>query len=200
MNQVSLDVKQLNTKSAPPPRISAKKNQSSIAHRPCQADIFKDIDVLERVKVSGGTISIKTLFFPFVICLNQECDLEQDYNSRISNENKVRLLHCAVAPVFLFKKFLVGDHWGEIFPCSAPCGSKIADKIRDNETPRYHYLKFPDTNTPELIVDFKHFFTIDSDYLYDKIPDRFCSMSDLFREQVSHRFSYYISRIGLPFE
>ena len=68
----------------------------------------------------------------------------------------------------------------------------------DNEIPRYHYLKFPDLDMPELIIDFKHFFTINKNVLYKQIKKRLCSLDDLFKEKINQRFSYYVSRIGLP--
>jgi hypothetical protein len=109
------------------------------------------------------------------------------------------MLHCLVAPVFLFESFLAGDHWGnDIFDPSNGMNRKGARHIIQNQTPRYHYLKFPDAHLPELIIDFKHFFTVNVDYLYSILDQRLCSMDDLFREQISHRFSFYLSRIGLP--
>lgn len=184
-----------------PQKISAKQR---LAQKPinriCQSDIFQDVEVIENVSVQGGKILITKLTFPFAICLNQECDLEQDFKLREDKSDKPRILHCLVAPVFLFEHFLSGNHWDKIFAPSP--GSKRKDtlirKIMDNEIPRYHYLKFPDIHFPELLVDFKHFFTVNFDYLYSILDKRLCSMDDLFREQISHRFSFYLSRIGLP--
>jgi hypothetical protein len=68
----------------------------------------------------------------------------------------------------------------------------------DNEIPRYHYLNFSENDMPELIVDFKHFFTINRDLLYKNIDSKLCSLDDLFKEKLSQRFSQFISRIGLP--
>ena len=70
----------------------------------------------------------------------------------------------------------------------------------DNEIPRFHYLKFAENNMPELIVDFKHFFTINREVIYQNIDKRLCSLDNLFKEKLSQRFSNFISRIGLPEE
>jgi hypothetical protein len=95
---------------------------------------------------------------------------------------------------------LTGTHWGIIFTGSKP--QKRSDttirKIIENEIPRYHYLKFPDSDMPELIIDFKHFFTINRNKLYDQLDKRLCSLDTLFKEKVNQRFSNYVSRIGLP--
>ena len=71
-------------------------------------------------------------------------------------------------------------------------------KLMDNEIPRFHYLKFPDADLPELIIDFKHFFSMNRNTLYNQMDKRLCSIDVLFKEKISQRFSYYISRIGLP--
>lgn len=179
-------------------KISAKAT-SSAPPRISQGDIFKDIDIVESLQITGSEATVRTLHFPFVICLNQECDLEQDFNNQADPPKDISLIHLAFAPAHQFEYFLKGAHWGGIFAPSTP--QKISDtKIKllvDNEIPRYHYLKFPDT-LPELVIDFKHFFTISRHQIYQFLPQRLCSLDDLFREKVSQRFAYYISRIGLP--
>lgn len=195
-----LDDQSPSTALATPFKITAKKVSPLNPLQIYQADIFRDLEVIEAVKVIADKIYIEKISFPFAICLNQACDLEHDFENRSSSENKQRMLHAAVAPIFLFEHFLQGKRWGDVFieEKSQKRTSTEIKKIMDNQIPRYHFLKFPDTDAPELIIDFKHFFTVSFDYLYSKIDTRFCSMDVLFREQVSHRFSYFISRIGLP--
>jgi hypothetical protein len=155
---------------------------------------------VEHIDVEKAIITVKKILFPFVVCLNQECDLETDFinNNQMLCDNN--LLHIAIAPAFIFEQFLNGTHWGGIFTNNKP--QKRTDttikKIMDNEIPRYHYLKFPDRDIPELLIDFKHFFTINRVVMYNQIDKRLCSLDDLFREKINQRFSYFISRIGLP--
>lgn len=178
-------------------KISARKREK-LNSRICQGDIFTDIEVFESFQVRGSKIKIDKIIFPFVVCLNQECDLENDYNSPETKDNK--LLHLAIAPAFIFEDFLSGNHWASIFSDNA--SSKRSDTktklIIDNEIPRYHYISFSEENMPELIVDFKHFFTINRNELYNQLNKRLCSLDDLFKEKLSQRFSNFISRIGLP--
>lgn len=185
-------------------KISARKSKT-IQKRICQGDIFENIEVVENIVVEGNKIILKKLIFPYIICLNQECDLENDYNSVLGEKDERRdnhLLHLAIAPAFIFEQFLNGSHWGKIFDTNS--STKRSDTktklIMDNEIPRFHYLKFPERDMPELIVDFRHFFTINRDDLYANLDRRFCSLDDLFKEKLSQRFSYFISRIGLPEE
>ena len=180
-------------------KISARKTKK-IPERLSQGDIFQDIEILENIEVDKSIVTVQKISFPFVVCLNQECDLETDFwnNDQVLCDNN--LLHIAIAPAFIFEQFLSGTHWGKIFSNNKP--QKRTDttirKIIDNEIPRYHYLNFPDKDIPDLIIDFKHFFTVYKKVMYDQIGKRFCSLDDLFREKINQRFSYYISRIGLP--
>lgn len=180
-------------------KISARKSKI-IQKRICQGDIFSNIEVIENIEVKGSKIIVDKISFPYIICLNQECDLESDFKTDPNYLKDSRLIHLAIAPAFNFEQFLIGGHWGEIFQTSQ--SSKRSDTktklILDNEIPRFHYLKFPDIDMPELIVDFKHFFTVNRAFLYSNLDKRVCSIDDLFKEKMSQRFSNFISRIGLP--
>lgn len=188
-----------NTKPPQSPKISAKKLLSPPS-RVCQGDIFTDLEVIENFLAEKSVVTLQKIQFPFSVCLNQECDLLNDFNG--PEDKDARLLHLAFAPAFIFEQFLKGSHWGGIFSSNLPQKrtNTTVRKIIDNEIPRYHYLKFPDPGLPELILDFKHFFTINRNEIYTKISHRLCSLDDLFREKINQRFSYYLSRIGLPDE
>ena len=180
-------------------KISARVPKKA-PERISQGDIFSNIEIIENLEVKGNKLIVNKIGFPFVVCLNQECDLQSDY---IETKNRDRkLLHLAIAPAFNFEQFLSGSHWGDIFDQGQ--GGKRKDTaikaIMDNQTPRYHYLKFPEEDKPELIVDFKHFFTVNRDFLYKQLDKRLFSLDDLFRESLSQRFCNYVSRIGLPVE
>lgn len=182
-----------------PEKVTAKKMEKTL-ERIGQGDIFQNITIIEDMHLVGSRILYDKITFPFVVCLNQECDLENDYNNKGIRNKDSALLHLAIAPAFNFEDFLVGKHWGEIFPsCATGKRDDTRGKaLRDNEVPRFHYLKFAEQGMPELIIDFKHFFTINREVLYSNIDKRMCSLDDLYREKISQRFSYYISRIGLP--
>ena len=182
-------------------QLTAKKYEYA-TDRISQCDIFKDIVVIESFTTSGNRLTTREINFPFVICLNQECDLVNDYNEHNKKEgNRLKdsaLLHLAIAPLFIVDQFRLGEHWGEIF-CSDRTNSEAIKKIKQNQTERYHYINFPpEDKFPEMVIDFKHFFTISRDILYGQISKRVCSLAPVYREKISQRFSYYVSRIGLP--
>jgi hypothetical protein len=194
------DVSQQSIKQPVCLKISARK-QTKPLPRITQGHIFQNIEIIENITVDKSIVKVDRVQFPFVVCLNQECDLENDFNQRTDSIPKDNsLLHLAIAPAFIFDQYLTGNHWGAIFQQKPGQRRKdtIVKNIMDNEIPRFHYLKFPDADMPELIIDFKHFFTINRDYIYQQMDKRLCSIEDLFKEKISQRFSYYISRIGLP--
>ena len=180
-------------------KISARTTKKTLK-RLSQGDIFQNIEIIENLEVEKSIVTVQKISFPFVVCLNQECDLETDFwnNDDVMCDNN--LLHIAIAPAFIFEQFLSGTHWGGIFSNNRPQKRKDTTirKIIDNEIPRYHFLNFPDNDIPDLIIDFKHFFSVYKKVMYDQIDKRFCSLDDLFKEKINQRFSYYISRIGLP--
>ena len=139
--------------SQPKLKISARKSKITL-NRICQGDIFSDIEVLENIEIKGSKLVVKKLYFPFVICLNQECDLERDFerNNQTNILGDSNLLHLAIAPAFIFDQFLNGSHWGDIFCTSKSSkrGDIRIDLIIKNEIPRFHYLNFPEKEMPEL--------------------------------------------------
>jgi hypothetical protein len=182
-------------------------NNATIVKRPekkvepnriMQGDIFYNIDVIEDVVTNpNGLIQLKKITFPLVICLNQDCDLHTDYIHRTDNKSG-SLLHLIVAPLFEMTSFREGKNWGDIMNTGDHINSEKMRMIKNNNDPRYHYVVFPDNNMPELIIDFKYFFTINRDALYNQINHRVCCVDDLFRELINQRFCDYLCRIGLP--
>src|SRR5574344_1462118 len=137
-----------------------------------QGDIFQNIDMVENYYEENEELVLKKINFPYVICLTQDCDLLSDYRDKTEkpNENRnCKLLQIIIAPLFNFEKFKSGEHWGKIFDACSPIkpNKSNGQAIMKNETPRYHYLEFAEySHLPPMIADFKHFFTISTEYLY----------------------------------
>ena len=72
--------------------------------------------------------------------------------------------------------------------------------LRNNETPRYHYLEFPDeVQIPASVIDFKHYFSVNVLDLKAKKRTHFvCKVAELYRESICQRFASYLARVGLP--
>ncbi|MFZ0034863.1 MAG: hypothetical protein WAK60_07740 [Sedimentisphaerales bacterium] len=170
-----------------------------------QGDIYKDVEFIEYAIEKAGVIEISKIVFPFVVVLTQDCDLNQDYTVRwsrkdISNQDK-KIISVIVAPLYNEEHVCKGEHLSELGMTMAEIKSKtLGNNLRQNQTPRYHYLKFP-KNVPIVtsVIDFKHYFTVNVEYLKKHKKENFiCQIGPLYREAVSQRFSNYLSRIGLP--
>jgi hypothetical protein len=190
--------------------IKTKKTYQAIIK---QGDIIKDIEFIESIDEKDGNLEIRKIIFPLVIILSQDCDLNQDYDFRYGkykekqNHDKY-LISVLVAPLYNIDHFTEGNHL-KLLDRSAQTITKFNKKkkpttqyknLLDNEIPRYHYLEF-DKDVPIIpsIVDFKHYFTVNVEYLKKHKKQNFvCSLSSLYRERISQRFSYFLGRIGLP--
>jgi len=176
-------------------------------NRVCQGDIISNVEFVEYAIEKQGQIEISKILFPYVYVLTQDCDLEQEFTNRNKqnpeNQDK-HLISVIVAPLYNVEQVYDGVHLEDI-GLKMQTISKKQDKsdnklLRQNNNPRYHYLKFPeDTPITDSVIDFKHYFTVNSSLLYECKKTQFvCKVSELYRENISHRFSFFLSRIGLP--
>lgn len=163
-----------------------------------QGDILKDLDFV--FGDSGRRTEKDRVQLEYAVILSQDCDIEHDFkNRKEGSDDDKNLKSLLVCPAYPIDKFVLGTQitgWQ-----MKKFNSKDIDKIRNNtEYKRYHYLyNYSDYLIPELVLDFKHFFTLPRDFLYKQRKQIYiASLSELFREELSQRFSSYLSRIGLP--
>lgn len=175
--------------------------------RICQGDVFKDIEFIEYAEEKSGIIEVSKIVFPHVVILTQDCDLEQDYKFRwsrkkVKNQDKW-LISVLVAPLYNKEHVFLGEHLDKLkmkMMNMKEGSSTHIKKIISNQDQRFHYIEFPN-NIPiaPSIIDFKHYFSVNVHYLKKIKPSNFiCQISELYREDISQRFSAYLSRIGLP--
>lgn len=168
--------------------------------RICQGDIFQDLFIS-----IGGTKGTSQVYDDFSlvygVILTQDCDLEQDFNERKAKAKKTdkHLDTVLVCPAYPIDPFSKGEHLEgrvmETFP------GRSLDKLKKNDDlKRYHYIAEDlEHGVPDLIIDFKHFFTIPRDVLYkQKKTGYITSINEIYREYLSQRFTNYLGRIGLP--
>jgi hypothetical protein len=172
--------------------------------RVCQGDIFRNIEYFERVIETDDKIKISSIIFPYVIILTQDCDLEQDHSDRTitskTNHDK-HLFSVLVAPLYNVEHLRGGAHLQELGMTMQLINSNKASFVKNNEISRYHYLEFnpQDVQLPPLAIDFKHYFSLNVEYLKERIPTHWvCKIAELHRENVCQRFASFLARIGLP--
>jgi hypothetical protein len=168
-----------------------------------QGDILKDIAFVcgesEKEEFEETKLS-------FAVVMSQACDLSSDFLARKSLDEKKKdtnndkyLPTVLVCPAYDVEKFARGEHRSDWI--METMGSKVVKKIKKNDTyPRYHYLADSDSPAvPELIIDFKHFYTLPTELVYSLKKDKYlATANELFRERLSQRFANYLSRFGLP--
>lgn len=121
--------------------------------------------------------------------------------SRMHDKFIPSILTCQAFPA---EQVRVGSHLLDYNLLMDHKGKKKSTSWRNilrNETPRYHYIIGNDNfNVPNLVLDFKRFYTIPINYFKFKFKDHYLtSINELVREEISRRFLNYQSRIGLPF-
>jgi len=170
----------------------------------CQGDIFQDFKYNTWIELKGNSISVDSLDIPFFVVLTQACDLKQDFTERtIGNQlNSDKIIQSIlVCPAYLADEVREGKHLEKSFGIeSGHINGNIWSTIKSNNHKRFHFLEGSSLmGLPDLVIDFKQYYTIPLEKFYGLYKSHYvCSMNDLFRENVSHRFAFYLSRIGLP--
>jgi len=165
-----------------------------------QGDILRDVKFNYAIQEN----SIIKYFVPYMIVLSQDCDLKQDFNNHMDDSSNKKhdkyLPSILVCPAYLSDDFRKGKHLESFDLKMESKNSKQFKDIKNNQNPRYHYLEhYPEYQIPSLVLDFKHYYTFHTEYLYSIYGNHYMSsLNELFREALSQRFSYYLSRIGLP--
>jgi hypothetical protein len=182
---------------------------------PHQGSLYRDVEVPISFGVHGeveaGDAEERRPVWvaEYAIVLSQECDLQQDQKERpsgtgasVTSQPKYQVLLPTVlmSPAYNAAKFRAGNHLEALGITLSP---QDIDKIKKNyDCPRYHFIAgSKDLKIPDLIVDFKHYFTIETHLVrrnYSGDGHRIGRLATLYREDLSQRFASYLARIGLP--
>lgn len=179
-----------------------------------QGDILRDVEHVEDAFLDSerpGYLRVESLFFPYIVVLSQDCDLKWDVEAR--NEKKWKpdkqIESILVCPAYNRELFARGEPLKglprgkmRIWDAKKKSGDLTTDwkTLIQNKNPRYHHLEGDSALLlPDLIVDFKHFYTIPRSRLYRLHSKCFAgAIRELYREHLSRRFANFLSRIGLP--
>jgi hypothetical protein len=190
-----------------------------------QGDIYRDVEYIESLDEdrSGDTLSISKLAFPLALVLGQDCDLLSDEAMRTPSlppgrqrpsKSSAIVLTVLMTPLYNAEEFFAGIHCSDLTenlflgaatqPSPQPMqGTSFTtngrDPIKKGENARYQYLHFS-ASAPlvDCVIDFKHYFSVKTWYLVSAREQCVGRIGPVFRESISQRFSYYLSRIGLP--
>ena len=148
---------------------------------------------------SGKEADVSEVNYAYGVVISQDCDLEQDYNSRIKPRNNDKNIPTIIVlPAYNIVDFKGGKHLTD--GLAEQWNSDDIKKIKQNQNIRFHYIIGDSAlQIPELIIDFKHVFTIGRDVIYVELKTWYlATICELFRESLTLRYSQYLSRIGLP--
>lgn len=169
-----------------------------------QGDLLRDLAVSEVSSVSNDGVEVSERNLPYAVILSQDCDLEHDFNSSSAQgdgKDDKMLPALLLCPAYIADALRSGQHLKDQNRKMQRINSDEWRKLTSNQVYRYHYLEpWPDLQVPELVVDFKHYFTVSRGLAYRKeLRDRYlATLEILYREHLSSRFAHYFSRIGLP--
>jgi len=170
-----------------------------------QGDIFESVEINISEALEAGGFSVLTMTFPYAVVLSQDCDLEWDFQNRspASANHDKRLQSILVCPAFPSDQLKNGNHMQELGLQMQYWSSDQWKYIKQNMNPRFHFLRKSDSGEPfnDLALDFKQYYTLTREEFYQKnMPHYITSLKELYRENLSQRFAFYLSRIGLPEE
>jgi hypothetical protein len=168
-----------------------------------QGDIVRDVVVTLGTDLEEEQVVSRVREVPYCVVVSQDCDLEHDFNFRADEQRKNNdkfLPTILISPAYPAQTFRTGDHLAEQQLKMTAFHTGDWERLKKNHLYRYHYLPpYQDLQVPELVVDFKHFFAVPRDIFYSEFKQKYVAgLDDLFREDFSNRFAYYLSRIGLP--
>lgn len=166
--------------------------------RVCQGDILKDFQF-----PSVNNDKIIEYVFPYIVVISQDCDLENNktfYENDLDKNNQF-LPNILFLPAFTSESLRDGSHLKDIFSVIQDrINSSRWDLIKQNKNERYQYLSsYSNYQIPDLVIDFKTYFTLNINHFLMQYKKKYiASINELFRENLSQRFSNYLNRIGLP--
>ena len=164
-------------------------------------------------KEDNDTVQVVEFVFPMAIIISQACDVNSmgeiiAEQSGKSTKYMPSILMCPIYDVDVAKKT---EHLKQAF-------EELEIKKLDGKDDfllykddikvagkDWHY-RFHDLTVAiekksvleKAVVDFKHYFTVPASYLMRNRENRLFHLEDLFAEQITLKFSTYLSRVAIP--
>ena len=132
----------------------------------------------------------------YATIISQACDIQQ---SELDNNYLPNIM---VLPMYILDVFKSGEHLQN-------CGYQVKQRtfgtgeipklIKNSEFSRYHFLPKGEHLLHDVVIDFKHYYTLPKNLIINQYQGRYIATIDyLYRELLSQRFCNYLGRIGLP--
>lgn len=149
--------------------------------------------------------------YDFSIIITQACDIESYYDALSKKtESDDGILHfesgqiitqLIFCPAFDEDVFKAGEHLFKQFNYMLPVQtSKQLKKIQKKNTERFHFIQSEEDSLPNIIIDFKHYFTLpisEVELLIDSYDFVF-QLSGLHFAELADRFAHHLQRVAIP--
>ncbi len=193
---------------------SSLAHKASLSDHICQGDIYKDVQYSYISEDNEDSIEIIEYTFPLAVVISQACDV--DFMSRIlemhsGNVNKFMpsILMC---PIYDRDEAKSMNHIDAAFQeldivkersDTALFNRKEGEVIDKDWHYRFHALTVKEYSSKSVLlenalIDFKHYFTVPASYLFRNKANRLYHLESLFAEQITLKFSTYLSRVAIP--
>lgn len=179
----------------------------------CQGDVYKDVKYSYISNENNDTVEVVEYTFPMAIVISQACDVGFmsemiDLKSGKVNKFMPSILMCPIYDKEEAKNMShIDDAFSELHinkenDKTTLFNSKEFDIIEKDWHYRFHSLRVQDSHKnpiiENVIIDFKHYFTVPATYLYNNRDKRVCHLDGLFAEQITLKFATYLSRVAIP--
>lgn len=174
-----------------------------------QGELLQKIKDIVDVVVGDNYVDVKSNNYPYVFIMSQNCDIVQTFTMNLPAHQRLhKIIACPAYPFEQFNKkihtlcmetnvSIIDD-----YDSTKKHGKYLTKYIKDKLDPRYHYIESVKLKLLpfDVVIDFKHFFTLGYENLYNQLNDKTSKgvLPDLVKEDLTLRFSQYVSRIGLP--
>lgn len=176
----------------------------------CQGNIYKNVKYSYIDSEDDEGVDIIEFEFPLAVLISQACDVIAMEEMIVSKSGKPTKFMPAVLMCPIYKKDTAknGGHVIEAF--NRLSLSMVKDNVFHSDDHkvalrdwhyRFHALEISvDSKTilNDMIVDFKHYFSVPMSYLVKHKEDRILQLDDLYAEQLTLKFSTYLSRVAIP--
>ena len=192
--------------------MSTKSKAVSCTHDDaiCQGDVFKNVKYSFIDSEDDTDVNIVELEFPLAIIISQACDViaMNDIIENKTGKPAKFMPSILLCPIYEKEAAKKGIHIEDYFSVNSIALEQESVYQKDDYKVsqrdwhyRYHALTIELNKNiviDNAIIDFKHYFTVPMSYLVAHKDDRLFRVDDLFAEQITLKFSKYLSIVAIP--
>jgi len=181
----------------------------------CQGDIYKQVKYNYIESEDKDGVNIIEMEFPHAIIISQACDViaMSEFESIKKGKATKYMPSILLCPIYDQALLKDGKHLDELekefeFKFIQTQDEKIYNSndlniVKKDWHYRFHLLTIQQEEKKvmeNVIIDFKHYFTVSPNYLWKNRRNRIMRLEDIYAEQITLKFATYLSRVAMPDE